>query len=47
MKAPEGEERLSSGKAVTAALILAGLALLAAAVFFWVLLQRACMSPGR
>jgi hypothetical protein len=38
----EEQERLNSRKAVVAALILAGLVLLAAAVFLWVVLARAC-----
>ena len=38
----DGEERLKSGKAVAAALLLAGVVGAAAIVFFWVVLTRAC-----
>jgi hypothetical protein len=37
-----GEERLKSGKAVAAALLLAGVVLAAAILFLWVVLTRAC-----
>jgi hypothetical protein len=36
------EERLSSGKAVSAALLLAAVVFAAAAVFLWIVLSRAC-----
>jgi hypothetical protein len=40
---PEGpEERLSSGKAVAAALLLAGVLVAAGMVFLWVVLSRGC-----
>ncbi len=41
---PEGaaEQRLVSGKAVAAALLLAAVIFVAAAVFLWVLLSRGC-----
>jgi uncharacterized RDD family membrane protein YckC len=42
----EPEERLSSGKAVSAALILAAVVFAAAAVFLWVLFSRACGGPS-
>ena len=38
----DGEERLESGKAVAAALILAGIVGAAAILFLWVVLTRAC-----
>jgi hypothetical protein len=38
---PDERDRLNSRKAVVAALILAGVVLLAAAVFLWVVLARA------
>ncbi len=38
----EPEERFKSGKAVAAALILAGVVGAAAILFFWVVLTRAC-----
>jgi hypothetical protein len=38
----EGEERLASPKAVAAALILAGILVAAALVFFWVVFTRSC-----
>ncbi|MEP6993500.1 MAG: hypothetical protein ABI968_03185 [Acidobacteriota bacterium] len=41
MKETEAQ-RLTSGKAVAAALLLAGVLLAAAAVFLFVVLQRAC-----
>lgn len=40
------EERLKSGKAVAAALLLAGVILAATAVFLWVLLARGCARPS-
>jgi hypothetical protein len=36
------EERLSSGKAVSAALLLAAIVFAAVAVFLWVVLSRGC-----
>jgi hypothetical protein len=39
----EEQERLNSRKAVVAALILAGVVLLAAALFLWVVLSRSCV----
>ncbi len=39
-------ERLSSGKAVSAALLLAALVFAAAAVFLWVVFTRACGGPS-
>jgi hypothetical protein len=42
----EEPDRLNSRKAVVAVLILAGVVLLAAAVFLWVVLSRACSSPS-
>jgi hypothetical protein len=39
---PEEQGRLNSRKAVLSALILAGVAILAAALFLWVALSRAC-----
>ena len=38
----DGEDRLKSGKAVAAALLLAGVVGAAAIVFLWVVLTRAC-----
>ena len=38
----DGEERLKSGKAVVAALLLAGVVGAAAILFLWVVLARAC-----
>ena len=38
----DGEERLKSGKAVAAALLLAGVVGAAAILFLWVVLTRAC-----
>lgn len=43
---PRPEERLKSGKAVAAALLLAGVIFAAAAVFLWVLLARGCARPS-
>jgi hypothetical protein len=40
------EERLVSGKAVSAALMLAALLFVAAAVFLWVVFSRACAAPS-
>ncbi len=40
------EERLKSGKAVAATLLLAAVILAAAAVFLWVLLARGCAGPS-
>jgi hypothetical protein len=42
----EPEERLSSGKAVSAALLLAAVVFAAAAVFLWVVFSRACGGPS-
>ena len=43
---PAPEERLSSGKAVSAALLLAAVLFAAAAVFLWVVFSRACGGPS-
>jgi hypothetical protein len=40
------EERLKSGKAVAAALLLASVIFAAAAVFLWVLFARGCGGPS-
>ncbi|MEX0879864.1 MAG: hypothetical protein WEB59_02385 [Thermoanaerobaculia bacterium] len=40
------EERLRSGKAVAAALLLAGILAAAGMVFLWVVFSRACVSPS-
>ena len=40
------EERLTSGKAVSAALLLAAVLFAAAAVFLWVVFSRACAGPS-
>lgn len=42
IKPQDDETRLRSSKAVAAALMLAGVLILAAAVFLWVVLSRAC-----
>jgi hypothetical protein len=41
-----GDERLGSGKAVAAALLLAAVIFVGAAVFFWVVFTRACGGPS-
>jgi hypothetical protein len=41
-RAPEDDSRLSSGKAVKAMLLLAGVVVAAAAVFVWVVITKAC-----
>ena len=41
---PAAQERLRSGKAVAASLLLAGVLLCAAAVALWVLFARSCPS---
>ena len=44
--AGDPEARLTSGKAVSAALILGAVIFAAAAVFLWVLFSRACGGPS-
>ena len=44
--AGDPEARLTSGKAVSAALLLAAVIFVAAAVFLWVLFSRACAGPS-
>jgi hypothetical protein len=41
-RAPDDDSRLSSPKAVKSMLLLAGVVLVAAAVFLWVVLTKAC-----
>ncbi len=43
---PDPEERLTSGKAVSAALLLAAVVFAALAVFLWVVFSRACGGPS-
>ena len=43
VKPQDDETRLRSSKAVAAALMLAGVLLIAAALFFWVVFSRACV----
>ena len=43
---PHPDERLKSGKAVAAALLLASIVFAAAAVFLWVLFARGCARPS-
>jgi len=43
---PHPEERLKSGRAVAAALLLAAVIFAAAAIFLWVLFARGCGRPS-
>jgi len=43
---PDPDERLTSGKAVFAALLLGAVVFAALAVFLWVVFSRACGGPS-